>query len=269
MPELPEVETIVRDLRGFLSGKTITGVSFLRRSVWRRKVKDSQLAGAEIRRLERKAKNILIYLSNDLVLIIHLKMTGRLTYENPSAPLKKHTHFIAELSDGCQLRFNDIRRFGYLDLAKVSDLDKLPYLAALGPDALKIPRDDFIALLQNKKRIVKSLLLDQTVIAGLGNIYSDEALFLAGIHPRRVSATLSRNKTAKLYDSVITVLNNAINSRGSSIDDYVDASGSKGSFQDQHQVYGRDGEPCNKCRRIIKRETIGSRSSHFCPRCQK
>lgn len=269
MPELPEVETIVRDLRQELVGKTIVKTRFITKSVWYDKPPSPAKLKAGIVAIKRRGKNILIYLSNKNILAVHLKMTGRLTVENPNLPIKKHTHFIMDLASGGQVRFNDIRRFGYLDLTKESILEERPYIAALGPDALSISRGDFKDTILAKNRIIKSLLLDQTVIAGLGNIYSDEALFYAGINPRKVSSRISLAKAEKLYDSVIDVLNKAIDSRGSSIDDYVDGRGAKGSFQNSHQVYGREGEPCKKCGRSIVREVIGSRSAHYCPRCQR
>jgi formamidopyrimidine-DNA glycosylase len=269
MPELPEVETIVRDLRQDIVGQTIIKARFLTRSVWYDTPPSPSKIKSDINAINRRGKNILISLSNGHILAIHLKMTGRLTFENGNPLIKKHTHFIMDLASGAQVRFNDIRRFGYLDLFKKSEIEKRPYLAALGPDALVISRDDFIKIIQAKKRIIKSLLLDQKVIAGLGNIYSDEALFYSGIHPRAISSGINKVKAIRLYVSVVNVLNRAIDSRGSSIDDYVDGRGAKGSFQNSHMVYGREGEPCKKCGRPIVREVIGSRSAHYCPRCQR
>lgn len=269
MPELPEVETVVRGLREMIVGKTIMAVRLIRRDIWRAKPPmPRQMVGAQISGVDRKGKNIIISLSNRQALIVHLKMTGRLTFELTDYPVRKHTHLIVKFTDG-EMRFNDIRRFGYLDLTKQERLAELDYLKALGPDPLQIDREEFVRLLRSKKRIIKSLLLDQTVLAGLGNIYSDEALFLAGIHPRRVSAGLSAKRLAGLYDAVRQTLEDAILARGSSVDDYVDARGAKGSFQDRHTVYGREGRPCPKCGHPIKRTVIGSRSSHFCPHCQK
>jgi|WetSurMetagenome_2_1015567.scaffolds.fasta_scaffold05994_2 formamidopyrimidine-DNA glycosylase len=269
MPELPEVETIVRDLRQDIVGQTVTKTRFLTRSVWYDKLPSPAKLKSDINAIDRRGKNILISLSNGHILAIHLKMTGRLTFESGNPPIKKHTHFIMDLASGAQVRFNDIRRFGYLDLFVETDLDKRPYIAALGPDALAITCDDFIEIIKTKNRIIKSLLLDQSVIAGLGNIYSDEALYFAGINPRTISSRISKIKAARLYNSVIDVLKKAIASRGSSIDDYVDGRGAKGSFQNSHMAYGREGEPCKKCGRPIVREVIGSRSAHYCPRCQR
>jgi formamidopyrimidine-DNA glycosylase len=269
MPELPEVETIVRDLREDIIGKKIIAVKFLTRSVWRTRVPSpNSLVGATIDRLERKGKNILIFISGGKVLIIHLKMTGRLTLEDPSTANRKHTHFIMKF-DESELRFNDIRRFGYLDLIKQDRLDQVPYLAKLGPDALNISRNEFVILAGSKKRIIKALLMDQDTIAGMGNIYTDESLFRAGIYPKRISSSISAARAGRLYDAMIETLNQAISSRGSTIDNYVGGRGQAGSFQDQHLVYGREGDPCPKCGHPIKRITVGGRSTHYCPHCQR
>jgi len=269
MPELPEVETIVGDLRRDILGRKITGVRYLTRSVWRKKPPRAVLLlGARVNQISRRGKHILIHLSNEYTLVFHLKMTGRLTYENSSDPRRKHTHLILNLDKG-QLRFNDIRRFGYIDLVGVGKLENLDYLEALGPDAMEISKDEFIRLLKSKKRIIKSLLVDQSVLAGLGNIYTDEALHLARIHPRRVSARLSVSKLARLHDAILETLRKALAARGSSVDNYVDGRGAKGSFQEQHLVYGREGKPCRTCGRPIRRLTIGSRSTHYCPECQR
>jgi formamidopyrimidine-DNA glycosylase len=269
MPELPEVETIVRDLRGDIIGRRITAVEFLTRSVWRAGVPTvKSLAGGEIERLERKGKNILIFLSNGYVLIVHLKMTGRLTFEAPSAPIKKHTHFIMKFNDS-ELRFNDVRRFGYLDLVREGKLDMAPYLAKLGPDALTISRNEFIDLVRSKHKIIKALLMDQNVISGMGNIYTDEALFKAGIYPKRVSSSLSVARTGRLHEAMVETLELAISSRGSTIDNFVGGRGTPGSFQNHHLVYGREGKPCPRCGRRIKRTIVGGRSTHYCPHCQR
>ncbi len=269
MPELPEVETIVRDLKGRVIGAEIRGVSFLNGSIWRNgKPPSRSLIQRKIENIDRKGKNILIHLSKNRTLVVHLKMTGRLTFEASGVPLVKHTHFAIKLDNG-ELRFNDVRRFGYLDLVKSSELDKIGYLSRLGPDPLLIAEDEFIRIIRLKRRIIKSLLLDQRIISGLGNIYTDEALFLAGIHPRRISCGLSRKRLGQLYQAIIEILNAAIEGRGSSVGDYVDGSGLPGFYQERHKVYGREGQPCFQCDRPIKREIIGSRSAHFCTRCQR
>lgn len=269
MPELPEVETIVRDLKERVIGAGIQRVDFLNRSVWRNgKPLSRSLIRKRITNIERIGKNILIHLSNNRTLVIHLKMTGRLTFEDSRTPLAKHTHFVIRLDNG-ELRYNDVRRFGYLDLVESSKLDGVDYLARLGPDPLLISEYDFVRIIRSKRRIIKSLLLDQSIISGLGNIYTDEALFLARMHPRRISSSLSRKRIARLHHVIVEVLKAAIEARGSSIADYVDGSGKPGLYKDSHKVYGREGQPCFQCSRHIKREVIGSRSAHFCTRCQR
>ena len=269
MPELPEVETVVRDLRKKLVGRQIVSVKFLRRSIWRiRPPQAGTLINSRILSTTRKGKNILIALSNGLTLVFHLKMTGQLIVSEPESAVIRHTHLIISF-EKCQLRFVDIRRFGYADLLPTKQLHQAPYLNKLGPDPFEISREQFVALLVSKNRIIKSLLLDQTIIAGIGNIYSDEALHLAGIHPRRNSSKISSRKLGVLFDSTIQVLTNSIRSRGTSISDYVDSAGRKGNFQNSLRVYSREGQPCIKCGRKIKRLIIGSRSSHFCPGCQR
>ena len=269
MPELPEVETIVRDLKERVIGAGIRGVDFLNGSVWRNgKPLSRSLIRKRITNIERMGKNILIHLSNNRTLVIHLKMTGRLTFEDSRTPLAKHTHFAIRLDNG-ELRYSDVRRFGYLDLVESSKLDRVDYLAQLGPDPLRISENEFITIIRSKRRIIKSLLLDQSVIAGLGNIYTDEALFRAGIHPRRISSSLSRKRVGRLHEAIVEILKAAIEGRGSSVGDYVDGSGRPGFYKESHNVYGREGKPCFQCSRHIKREIIGSRSAHFCTRCQR
>jgi formamidopyrimidine-DNA glycosylase len=268
MPELPEVETIVRDLKERVIGAGIRRVSFLNGSIWRNgKPSSRSLIGKKIQDIERKGKNILVHLSSDRTLVVHLKMTGKLTLQRQGSPMIKHTHFIMNLDDG-ELRFNDTRRFGYLDLVRSSRLDSIDYLAKLGPDPLQISENEFVEIVRSKRRIIKSLLLDQNVISGLGNIYTDEALFSAGIHPKRISSSLSAKRIKRLHRAIIEVLKAAIGTRGSSIGDYVDALGRPGAYQDHHNVYRRYGQPCPGCGRSIRREVIGGRSAHFCPRCQ-
>lgn len=269
MPELPEVETIVRDLRKNATGSEITKVHFLNDTIWRNGRQSAcTLTGRKIEQIGRKGKHILLHLSGDRTLVVHLKMTGRLTYDTRSKPVTKHTHFVLVLDKG-EIRFNDIRRFGYLDLVKSSQLDDIDYLKQLGPDPLMISQREFTEIVRGRKKMIKALLLDQNVISGLGNIYSDEALFAAGIHPARVSSRVSRARTGRLHRAVVDVLKAAIKARGSSVDDYVDGSGKRGYYQNHLKVYGRGGEPCIKCGTPIRRRTIGSRSAHFCPRCQR
>ncbi len=194
--------------------------------------------------------------------IVHLGMTGRLLVVPPDAELPKHTHLIARLASGRELRFIDPRRFGRLSV--VRDEFRAP-----GSEPLDVGFEPFAALFRRRKTPIKSALLNQKLLSGIGNIYADEALFRAHIRPRRRAATLTRADLERLYDSVREVLREAITAGGSSVSDYVDADGEPGFFQFHHRVYGREGEPCMVCGTKIKRVVIAGRSAHYCPRCQK
>jgi len=269
MPELPEVQTIIDDLADKITGKRIVEIDLITPSVWRDGIPQPELLlGTKIKNFERAGKHILIHLSNKNTIIIHLKMTGKLTVNKHHDPISKHTHLVIKFARD-ELRFNDVRRFGYLDCIESSQLSKVEYLARLGPDSLKIPADEFIRLIRSRKRTIKSLLLDQEVIAGLGNIYSDEALFAARIDPSRSAGGISTARLKKLHGCILAILQAAIKARGSSVSNYVDGSGKRGDFQKYHKVYGRSGQPCVRCGTSIKKRIISGRSSHFCSRCQR
>jgi formamidopyrimidine-DNA glycosylase len=270
MPELPEVETVARGLANRIKGDVIE-------SVWLgSKPEPLKSPAAEIEAtLQRKqiadvrrlGKHIVVDLSptdNGGVAgqwIVHLGMTGSLVVCPPDADLQKHTHAIAKLSSGRELRFVDPRRFG-----RLSVIEKF---AAPGSEPLQVKLDDFIQLFRGRKTPIKSALLNQKLLSGVGNIYADEALFRAGIRPRRRAASLTRDELARLHKGLTRVLKEAIKLGGSSISDYVDANGEEGFFQLKHRVYGREGKPCLICKTPIKRVVIGGRSSHYCPKCQK
>ncbi len=269
MPELPEVQTIVDDLNGIIRGARIIDMRTITGSIWRYKYpRRRNIIGATVSNVARRAKFILVYLSNGKVLIVHLGMTGRLTVAPSGSRPEKHTHVVLKFA-GFDLHYNDVRRFGFMDLVGAGNLAKIPYLNKLGPDPFDMERDEFISIIKSKKRMIKPLLLDQNVVSGLGNIYSDEVLFEARIHPKTISSKIGRKRLANLHAASLEILRNAIKARGSSISDYVDGSGNRGAFQNSHRVYGREGQPCEKCGAKIKREIIGGRSAHFCPRCQR
>lgn len=194
--------------------------------------------------------------------IVHLGMTGSLQVCEPQAELLKHTHAVLKLASGRELRFVDPRRFGRLSVAQAGDFD------AGGFEPLEVELDRFTTLFRGRKTPIKSALLNQKLLRGVGNIYADESLFRAGIRPRRRAASISREQLRKLFLAVREVLQEAIALGGSSISDYVDADGEEGFFQLQHRVYGREGEPCLVCKTPIKRIVIAGRSSHYCPKCQ-
>ncbi len=195
--------------------------------------------------------------------IVHLGMTGRLQVSEPQSEILKHTHAILKLASGRELRFVDPRRFGRLSVAINGDFH------ALGIEPLDADLDRFLPLFRGRKTPIKSALLNQKLLRGVGNIYADESLFRAGIRPRRRASTITRDQFAKLLTSIKEVLREAISLGGSSISDYVDADGEEGFFQLQHRVYGREGEPCLICKTPVKRIVIAGRSSHYCPNCQK
>jgi formamidopyrimidine-DNA glycosylase len=257
LPELPEVETVVRSLQA-LRGRRMRNVE-----VRQRRVAPGDLdgvVGKRIRAVTRRGKFIVMTLDSG-VLLVHLGMTGKLLL---SGDIKKHTHVVFTLDRGVLL-YEDSRQFGRVEFAEA-----LPArVQALGPEPLDVTFDEFAAALRKRKAQMKALLLNQGFLAGIGNIYADEALHRAGIHPRANSARLSQPRMRALYDAIRQVLQAAIAAKGSSISDYVDADGRRGSFQDEHLVYQRTGEPCRKCGRAIKRILVSQRGTHFCAKCQR
>jgi len=258
MPELPEVETVVRTVAPHVTGRLILAARFTSRFVTpgNRKSLAARLTGRRIETVRRRGKFILVRLDQG-TLTIHLGMTGRLLVAGQPGV---HTHGIFTLEDGVLL-YDDPRQFGRIEWSTAR-------VARLGPEPLEIGLDEFRARLRRKARI-KSLLLNQSFLAGLGNIYVDETLFAAGIHPLASAARLSAPRAARLHQAIREILTEAIASGGSSISDYVDAEGQRGWFQVRHCVYGREGEPCVKCGAPIRRIVVAQRGTHFCPRCQK
>jgi formamidopyrimidine-DNA glycosylase len=269
MPELPEVETIARGLNHCLVGDRIDEVWIGDKSNLL-KSPASEIArvlrGSRIEGFRRVGKHIVADLasaSGPAQWVIHLGMTGRCLISLPAAEHAKHTHLIATLSSGRELRFVDPRRFGKLQVLEGREF------SAPGAEPIAADRLKFMELFKGRKTPIKSALLNQSLLSGIGNIYADESLFRAGLRPRRQSASLSRSDLMRLYDSIQQVLAEAISAGGSSISNYVDASGGAGLFQLQHRVYQRTGQPCLVCGTGIKRVVVAGRSSHYCPRCQR
>lgn len=275
MPELPEVETIARGLNKRVSGDSIESVWLgskpepLKSSAAEI---DAALRSKTISAVRRVGKHIVFDLESppngkrpstrkSSQWIVHLGMTGSLRVCPADHEVEKHTHAILRLLSGRELRFVDPRRFG-----RLSVIEKFE---APGSEPLQITFEHFAALFHGRKTPIKSALLNQKLLSGVGNIYADEALFRAGIRPRRRAASLTRIELQKLHAALKKVLNEAIRLGGSSISDYVDANGEEGFFQLKHRVYGREGEPCLVCKTPIKRTVIAGRSSHYCPQCQK
>ena len=267
MPELPEVETIARGLDKRVAGDVIESV-WIGSKPEPLKSPAKQIAkvleGARINKVKRVGKHIVVDLASSGEWIVHLGMTGQMLVATPDSELAKHTHLVAKLSSGRELRFVDPRRFGRLSVQKP---DKA--FAAQGSEPLGVTEEEFIALFKARKTLIKSALLNQKILSGVGNIYADEALFGAGIRPRRRANSITRDRLRKLYNALREVLKEAIKAGGSSVSDYVDADGEEGFFQLQHRVYMRTGEPCYNCKRPIKRVVISGRSSHYCAGCQK
>jgi formamidopyrimidine-DNA glycosylase len=292
MPELPEVETIARGLNQRVSGDVIEYI-WLGEKPEPLKSPAPEIAAAvehtRILAVRRVGKHIVFDLDRKDVerapspanrrklkpppkaptpeataqFIVHLGMSGRLQVCDPQSEIIKHTHAIAKLASGRELRFVDPRRFGRLSVAASGDFE------AGGIEPLEADPEHFIALFRRRKTPIKSALLNQKLLRGVGNIYADESLFRAKIRPRRRASTLTRDQLAKLFKAVQKVLREAIAAGGSSISDYVDSDGEEGFFQFKHRVYGREGKPCLVCKTPIKRIVIAGRSSHYCPKCQK
>ncbi len=271
MPELPEVETIVRGLKRTVLGKKIKAITIVPSRVLRNKLSyfKRNLIGLKIIGVKRRGKNIILQLSSGNLILIHLGMTGNLIYLKRPAPLIKHDHLNMEFSDKSQLRYNDPRKFGKFKLVKSSRIENIGDLKSLGPEPLEITENDFIRLLQTRRGRIKSTLLNQKFIAGIGNIYADEALFEAKIYPEEKPCNISSNRLKKLHQAIQKILKKAIHAGGSSIDNYLDVEGKQGFFQFYHKVYGKTGKPCPRCKTRIKRITLNQRSTHFCPQCQR
>jgi len=266
MPELPEVETIKRDLEKVILGKKIIEVCVHNPKVIREpKVAAFKkgLEGATIRNILRRAKLLILELSNGKSLAIHLKMTGQLVYPGGA----KNSRVAFHLSGGKILDFNDQRLFAELRL--LDDWHSLKFVQGLGPEPADLSLEQFKAMLRNKKTKIKPLLMDQAFISGIGNIYAAEILFRAKIHPERRASELSDKEKRLLFQAINDILKAAILAGGSSVDDYVRVSGENGGYARQHKVYGRAGKPCLGCKTIIKKINQGGRGTYFCPRCQK
>jgi formamidopyrimidine-DNA glycosylase len=276
MPELPEVETVVRGLRSSLPGRTVVDVRFGKTDfVDNPREIAERLPGRRISDVTRMGKFICIGTEDGgahaaelsrSYLIVHLGMTGRLTVIPAGESVARHTHGFFALDDGRELRYTDPRRFGRMLLAQEAGLADLK--GHLGREPLEIGAEEFCLFFESRRARVKSLLLNQGVLRGIGNIYADESLFRARVHPARIAASLKKPQLLALHAAVRKVLAEAIRFRGSSVSDYVDADGNRGEFHLKHRVYQREGKPCMRCKTTIRRIIVAGRSSHFCPRCQ-
>lgn len=269
MPELPEVETIVRALRPLLQDRTITGVW----NDWPRHIAapnvaelQMRLPGSKIVDISRRGKYLVFHLDTPETLILHLKMSGHLAVVAADQPVHAHVHTVFYLDDGQQLRFRDQRKFGRVYLVE----DAQTVLGDLGPEPLTPAFTAAIlaARLHGRQRALKPLLLDQSFVAGIGNIYADEALFDARLHPQRTASSLSAAEVERLYAGIRRVLQLGIDREGASISLYLKPDGQKGEMQNAVKVFRRTGQPCYECGRPVERIVLGGRSTHFCSHCQ-
>ncbi len=300
MPELPEVETVVRDLRDRLTGRVIVGVWF----DWPKMIKDplnqsrlhisesavtkfqKDIIGEKIIGARRKGKNILIDLTRDKLLLVHQKMTGhfligkweivggRAVALEPREIIEDsyngYVHLILYLDNGQMLGLSDVRKFAKVLLGPCEQIESLPELAELGPDALdpKLTEEIFADIITHEHRPIKQVLMDPYVLAGIGNIYSDDILWRAHVHPSRPANKLKTDELSAIYEAMRAVLSKAVELRGTSTSDFRDPSGKEGGYTGHRLVYQREDEPCQRCATPIKRITVGGRSAHFCPKCQ-
>jgi formamidopyrimidine-DNA glycosylase len=272
MPELPEVETVVRDLRSPLTGSRIVGVRVGEKRLRKPWHPDwtAHLLQQQIESVTRRGKWIGLSLAEGGRLLIHLGMTGQLRVMETGQPVESHTHLILDLQPRQQLRFRDIRRFGSATWFKdAAALEQFFAASGLGPEPFDLDPAYWRRELAKTSRNLKAVLLDQQVVAGVGNIYADESLFQARLHPALRGRDLDTASAGRLRRAVADVLSRAIERRGSTIRDYVGGSGLKGEYQNEFRVYGRINQPCPRCRTSIVRLRLAGRSTHFCPKCQR
>jgi len=271
MPELPEVETIVSGLRGPLIGRAFTDVRVGWENIVARPAVPEfrrRIRGQQILDIRRKGKYLIFDLSGGDRLIIHLKMTGQLAVRPGDAPADKYGHTVFDLDDGRQLRFLDMRKFGRVHLG--ADEDEVVGSLGAEPLADDLTLSEFSALISKRRGALKPLLLNQQFVAGIGNIYADEALFVAGVHPQRKADTLTGEEIERLYQAIRQVLHQALADQGTTFDGaYRKVDGGEGGHQENLRVFRRKGQPCPRCGSAIERIVVGGRGTHFCPYCQK
>ena len=276
MPELPEVETVARGLQKTIAGRRILGVTLGKTDfIDNPQELERELPGQRIQAVERYGKFLLLRLlapaspsgAEESALLVHLGMTGMLLPVATGETRAKHTHVVVLLDDGRELRYVDPRRFGRIAYLVGEVIPK--ELSRFGSDPLEASLPEFVARISGRKARIKALLLDQSVLRGVGNIYADESLWRAKIHPARIAASLRKRQRKLLFQSLQKILQEAIVARGSSISDFLDADGQPGEYQLRHQVYGREGKRCFRCRSEIRRGMVAGRSSFYCPNCQK
>ena len=272
MPELPEVETVRRGLKKMILGKKISNIEIHYPKMIKTDLNQFQkeLPGQVIQSMGRRGKYLLFNL-RDKVLISHLRMEGKYFYYPDQVPERKHAHVFIHFEDGGTLVYEDVRKFGTMELLAPELLEAYFLSKKLGPEPTEQDFDleIFISALKKSKKPIKSHLLDQTLVAGLGNIYVDEVLWRAQIHPARPSQTLTADEVTAIHDQTIAVLGQAVEMGGSTIRTYTNAFGEDGTMQEFHQVYDKTGQACSRCGAIIEKIQLGGRGTHFCPKCQR
>ncbi len=273
MPELPEVETVKRTLLANITGKKISKVSLYYQGNIRRPKPEifcQMLTNKIFKDIQRRGKFLIFYLSGRLVLIVHLRMTGQLVYLNSVEPLEKHTHLVFSLQNGMDLRYLDIRKFGTFDLLAEEELKSFKSLQQLGLEPLSpnFSLQKFKEAFMGRSKSVKALLLDQTIVAGIGNIYADEILYKVGFHPEMITRDLTGLDFEDLHKGIVDILELGVQYRGTTFRNYVDGEGKHGQFQDFLNVYGRKGEPCFRCGAEIRKIKVAGRGTYYCPGCQ-
>jgi formamidopyrimidine-DNA glycosylase len=282
MPELPEVETVARGLRQAILGRRILSVALGKTDfIDDPMALEQHLPGRSIEAIERYGKFMLLRLSavagangnpgegdrKQASLLVHLGMTGQMAASPAAKPRKKHTHVCLLLDDGRELRYTDARRFGRI--AYLTEVPLAKELTRFGADPLEIGQEEFLKRIHGRHARIKALLLDQRVLRGVGNIYADESLWRAKIHPAHLAAKLTPKQGGTLWRALQEILRKAIVLRGSSISDYLDAEGQPGEYQKRHRAYGREGKSCHRCKTALRRGIVAGRSSYFCPNCQR
>lgn len=282
MPELPEVESIKIQLNKYIVGHTIKNVDIRYQKCFSGNPKD--IIGGKVKKVRRFGKALVIDLDNGYSLVVHIKMTGQLIYRGPnlknartvSEKVKgglegKHTHVVFTLDKNGKLYYSDVRKFGWIKVVKTSEVENVDFIKRLGPEFLdSLTLDKFKEIVKSTSRAIKTLLMDQSKVAGVGNIYANDALFLAKIHPEKKSNKISDEKIEELYKAVGEVLKRSIKYGGSSEVAYVRPDGTDGAYQDHTLVYGKEGEKCpNNFGGIIKKTRTAGRGTYYCPNCQK
>lgn len=273
MPELPEVEAVKRGLDQSIVSKRVTAIEVMWSKIIRHddiEAFKQSLIGQVCQRIDRRGKFLLIYFDTH-VLLSHLRMEGKYFLCDKEQPVHKHTHVILELDKQEELRYHDVRKFGRMELLEIGQEFQHPSLAKLGPEPTPATFSPHVIkeYLSGRTTAIKNILLDQRMVAGIGNIYADEILFDAYIHPEMSAAEITDEEIQQLYYSIISIMQAAIKAGGSTIRSYANMFGEAGHYQAYHQVYGKDGESCSRCGTIIEKTKVGGRGTHFCPNCQR